>query len=96
MLTDAGQLRRSAAILWFVQGDAAAKDEDDGVLHGSGGVRAREGCERRKTKERGENENRPFVTIYKEKTNKWARKMRRPKHGYPVVRAPQFSGRLLR
>ena len=28
--------------------------------------------------ERGENEKRPVVTIYKEKANKWARKTRRP------------------
>lgn len=56
MLTDAGWLQRSAAILWFVQGDAAPKDEDDGVLCGSGGARAAEGRERKKMIEKGENE----------------------------------------
>ena len=47
-------LRRGTAVLWFVQGDAATKDEDDGVLHGGGGARMAEGRERRKTRERGE------------------------------------------
>ena len=42
-----------AAVLWFIQGDAAAKDEDDSVLRGGGGARAAEGRERRKTMERG-------------------------------------------
>ena len=39
VLTDAGQLQRSAGVLWSLQFDAAAKDEDDCVLRGSGGAR---------------------------------------------------------
>ena len=31
VLTEADELRRSAAVLWFVQGDAAAKGEDGGT-----------------------------------------------------------------
>ena len=55
-----------------------------------------ESRERRKMMEMGENEKRSVVTIYKEKANKWARKTRRPKHGYPAAQAPRFSGRLLK
>ena len=47
-------------------------------------------------KERGENEKRQFDPIYKVKVNRWARKTRRPKHGYPAARAPRFSGRPLK
>ena len=49
------------------QVDAAAKDEEDGVLHGSGGARVTKSHERRKKKEVGENEKRLSVTIYKER-----------------------------
>ena len=43
----------TVSILWFVQGDAAANDEDDEVLCDDGGARAIEGRERKKTLERG-------------------------------------------
>ena len=79
-----------------VQGDAAAKDEEDGVLRGGGGARVTESRERKRTKETGENEKRQFDPIYKEKADKWAQKTRRPKHGYPAVRAPRFSGQVLK
>ena len=72
ILTDVDQLRRNAVILWFVQGDAAAKDEDDGVLRSGGGARVAESRKRRKTMERGENGKRLVVAIYKGKANKWA------------------------
>ena len=52
VLTDADRLRRGVAVLWFVQGDATAKGEDDSVLSSGGGARAAEGRERRKTMER--------------------------------------------
>ena len=84
----------SSPFLWTVQGDAAAELEDDDERCGGSGARATEGLrERKKTMEKGENEERPFVPIYKEKADKWARKTRRPKHGYPATQAPRFSER---
>ena len=47
-------------------------------------------------KARGESEWRLFDPIYKEKGNRWARKMRRPKNDYPAARAPRLSGWLLK
>ena len=42
------------------------------MLHDSGGARAAESRKRRKIMEKGENEKRSVVAIYKEKANKWA------------------------
>ena len=66
VLTEADLLRRDAAVLWFVQGDAAANGEDDGVLCGGGG--AQSGRESREEEEagKGENEERLVMPIYKE------------------------------
>ena len=80
--------------LWTAQGDAADDLEDDDERCGGGGARAIEGLqERRKTMEKGENEERLVMPIYKDKTDKWAQKTRRPKHDYPATQAPRFSGR---
>ena len=43
VLTKVDILRRDAAVLWFVQGDAAANGEDDGVLYDGGGARSSRG-----------------------------------------------------
>ena len=80
-----------------VQVDAAAEDEEDGGLHGGGGSQlVDESREEEDEKERGENEKRLFDPIYKVKVNRWARKTRRPKHGYLAAWAPRFSGELLK
>ena len=64
---------------------------------GGGGARAAVGSREEEDDGKGENEERPVMPIYKEKTDKWARKTRRPKiMGIQLVRTPRFSGWLLK
>ena len=71
-----------------------AEVEDDSERCHGGGARAIEGLrERKKIMQKGENEERPVVPIYKEEADKWAQKMRRPKHDYLATQAPRFLGR---
>ena len=76
----------------LIQVDAAAEVEEDEVRCGGGGARAAVGLREEEDAGKGENEERPVVPIYKGKTDKWARKTRRPKHiGIQPVRMSRFS-----
>ena len=54
------------------QVDAAAGVEEDGARCGGGGARAAIESREEEDDGKGENEERPVVPIYKEKTDKWA------------------------
>ena len=71
--------------------------EEDEVRCAGGGTRAAVGSREEEDDGKGENEERQVVPIYKGKTDKWARKSRRPKNmGIQLVRTPRFSGWLLK
>ena len=74
-----------------VQVDAAAEVEDDDELRGGGSARTcrcvAERGGRREGKE-GKMKGGLLDPIYKEKGNRWARKMRRPKNDYTAARMP--------
>ena len=96
-LTNAAGWRRCAAVLRFLQVDAAAGVEEADDLGGGGAQVCRCVAKREveDDKEKGEMK-RLSDPIYKERGNRRARKMRRPKNDYLAARTPRFSGWLLK
>ena len=73
----------------LAQVDAAAGVEEDEACCGGGRARAAVGSREEEDDGKGENEERPVVPIYKEKTDKWARKQ-----GGRKLWVSSLSGRL--
>ena len=90
---------RAHAFSGPVQVDAAANVKEDDELPGGGNaqksrcVTERGGRQEGKT---GKIKGGMLDPIYKEKGNRWVRKMRRPKNDYPAAWMPRFLGWLLK